>query len=510
MLLDRPPSFTPSPENQPIGKTEVDNMRFTVAGLKPFVVLTFVVTLIFFFLTKSAEDHALVLAYPDGAPTGTSGAPNENDCTDCHNQSTLTGQFQLILPSNYVPGQTYQITVQHTTADASRARWGFQLAALTAANAAAGTFANTTSFTQTSQSGGRRYVDQTTSGTFRNQTGGASWSFNWTAPSTDVGPVTFYSSGLQANNNGGDSGDQTYVVSQAVSPAVAAPAHQFADFDGDGKSDPAVYRPGDRTWYLLMSSSGFAAAQWGIPSDKLTPADFDGDDITDIAVWRPGAAGEAAFYILESGTGTVRVELFGMTGDDPMVVGDWDGDGKADPAVYRDSAAGSQSYFYYRGSLNNPGSNIAYLPWGATGDIAMRGDFDGDDRQDTAVFRPSNRVWYVRQSSNSQMRLFWWGVPSDKFVSGDFDGDGKSDPAVFRDGTWYILRSSDSGVTYINWGVNGDVLAPADYDGDGKTDAAVFRANEGLWFIQRSSNGVPLIFPFGVSSDKAVQAEFVK
>lgn len=485
-------------------------MRITNLGLKPIVVLTFIAALSLFMLSSFADENWTASASSDGPPPGSTGAPGEVNCTDCHSQNTRTGQFELVLPSNYVPGQTYQIMVKHTTTDTSRLIWGFQLTSLRSGNTAAGTFANTSAFTRLDFEGGRNYIGQSQSGNFDNTTGGATWTFNWTAPATDVGPVTFYAAGLQGNSAQGDNGDQTYVASQSVGPALPAPAHQFADFDGDGKSDPAVYRPGDKTWHLLMSTGGYAGAEWGLPTDKLTPADFDGDGTTDIAVWRAGAPDEAAFYILESTTGTVRIEKFGQTGDDPLVIGDWDGDGKADPAVYRDSASGAQSFFYFRGSLNNPGGNITYLPWGTTGDVAMRGDFDGDDRQDAAIYRPSTRVWYVRQSSNSQVRNFYWGLPSDKFVSGDFDGDGKTDPAIFRDGIWYVLRSSDSGVSYFYWGVTGDVLAPADYDGDAKTDVAVFRPNQGLWFIRLSGSGSLSVITFGSSSDRAVEAEFVK
>ena len=34
----------------------------------------------------------------------------------------------------------------------------------------------------------------------------------------------------------------------------------------------------------------------------------------------------------------------------------------------------------------------------------------------------------------------------------DFDGDGRNDIAVYRDGTWFIRRSSNGGVTQTGWG----------------------------------------------------------
>jgi hypothetical protein len=275
------------------------------------------------------------------------------------------------------------------------------------------------------------------------------------------------------------------------------------DFDGDGRADISVFRPSDRNWYLNRSSQGFAAVQWGIATDKIAPADYDGDGKTDVAVWREGSL--ANFYVLNSGNNTVRIEQFGQTGD-VLTVGDWDGDGKADPAVYRDSAVGAQSYFYYRGSNNNPNRNVTFLPWGTTGDKPQLGDFDNDGKTDLAVFRSSNNTWYIRQSSDSQIRYENWGLATDKFVPADYDGDGKTDLAVFRNGTWYIRNSSNNQPQIINFGINSDAPVPADYDGDGKSDIAVFRG--GTWYLRQSTSGVS-IQQFGFGTDKPVPAAFI-
>ncbi len=482
-------------------------MIFNLRSLKVVVLASFTVFMFSVFIF-SDFGGTTTEASEGGAPTGTTGAPGEVTCTNCHTQNAGPGQISIIAPANYTPGQTYQIQVQHTTTDTSRSRWGFELISL-AGTTMAGSYANTTSNTRIRAAAPKNYVTQTLAGTFPGQTLGATWSFNWTAPATNVGNVTFYAAGIQGNNDGTEDGDRTVLTSTVVQPQpVVVIHHGFTDFDADGKADASVFRPTTGIWYINRSTAGFTAAQWGIATDKLTPADFDGDDKADIAVWRAGAPTVAAYYILQSTTNTVRIELFGQTGDDPVVTGDWDGDGKADPGVYRNAAVGSQSYIYYRGSLSNPGGTVTYIQWGTTGDQAMRGDFDGDGKFDRAVFRPSNGVWYIVQSTNGTVRYENWGLSTDKFVPADYDGDSKTDLAVFRSGVWYIKQSSNGAASFINWGLSTDTLVPADYDGDGKTDAAIYRG--GIWYIRMSSSGNMSAQPFGNGTDAPVPNAFVK
>jgi uncharacterized delta-60 repeat protein len=297
--------------------------------------------------------------------------------------------------------------------------------------------------------------------------------------------------------------------------SIAAPQRNDflnGDFDGDGRTDFSVFRSG--TWFINASGSpSFAASpqaayavQFGAASDKLTPADFDGDGKTDIAVWREGAL--AYFYILNSSNNTFRAEQFGRTGDNPLVVGNWDADNKADLAVYRSGAnAGGQSLFFYRPS-SQPTIDFETIYWGTTGDEAARGDFDGDGKLDAAVFRASNGIWYVRQSSNNQARYAQWGAATDKRVSGDFDGDGKTDMAIFRDGLWAILQSSNNGQRYERFGQAGDRIVAGDYDGDGKTDIAVWR--NGVYYIKQSASSQSSAQIYGAASDVPVASAFVQ
>src|SRR5687767_11322204 len=159
-------------------------------------------------LLKNNQFAHPAAASSSGPPPGVSGAPGETTCTACHqSQNPGAGQFTITAPQNYNPGQIYQIEVRHTTADTTRRRWGFQLTSL-AGTTMAGTLADSNANTQTLNGGnGRFYTEQTIAGSFADQTGGAVWTFNWTAPATDVGAVTFYAAGNQADNNGSTSGD---------------------------------------------------------------------------------------------------------------------------------------------------------------------------------------------------------------------------------------------------------------------------------------------------------------
>jgi hypothetical protein len=115
-----------------------------------------------------------------------------------------------------------------------------------------------------------------------------------------------------------------------------------ADYDGDGKDDLAVYRTTTAEWWINASTDGIAVYQFGIVGGKaaslgqflfdVLPADYDGDGKADPAYF----TNDGTWFVLRSDGSGFYSFPFGGVGDWP-INGDFDGDGIADPGVFRPS-----------------------------------------------------------------------------------------------------------------------------------------------------------------------------
>lgn len=161
---------------------------------------------------------------------GHTGAPGSPSCVACHGGTANTGTGSLTVDfggaTTYTPGQSYNVavTMQQGTLD----KFGFAIAARKAGNVSAGTFivqdsTNTRSFTDA----GDWYFSHTPCGADALTAGSRTWTFQWQAPATDEGAITFYTAGLAANHNHALSGDDTYTnvltldVTTGISGVVA-------------------------------------------------------------------------------------------------------------------------------------------------------------------------------------------------------------------------------------------------------------------------------------------------
>ncbi len=272
----------------------------------------------------------------------------------------------------------------------------------------------------------------------------------------------------------------------------------FSDLNNDGKAELAVYRPTDGVWHSLDSfNNSYTPVQFGLNGDKLAPADYDGDGKTDRAVFRNGV-----WYILQSSNNQVRYIQWGLAGDLPRP-GDFNGDGIADIAVFRPS--NGTWYISYSNPIQPGNITSVNVQFGQNGDAPLIADFDGDGKSDVSVFRSG--VWYFIRSSDASIGITQFGLTGDIPIVGDYDGDGKSDIAVFRNGVWYVIRSSDNSVLIAQFGVSGDKPVSGDYDNDGKNDLAIYR--NGQWWILRTSDGGVSVTTFGLSSDIPIQAAYL-
>ena len=228
-------------------------------------------------------------------------------------------------------------------------------------------------------------------------------------------------------------------------PASHAIGAVSADFDGDGKADPAAcYASG--TWQVKLSSAGYTsvplAGFLGGSGLSAMAADFDGDRLADPAVYEIATG---TWQIKLSTAGYAVVPLANYLGGHgwAALAGDFDGDGKADPAVYQ--AVGGN----WKARLSSAGYAEVPLPefLGASGWSAVAADFDGDRLADPAVYESASGSWQVKLSGAGYASVplaGFLGGSSFSALAADFDGDGKADPAVVQvsAGHWQIKLSS--------------------------------------------------------------------
>ena len=135
---------------------------------------------------------------------------------------------------------------------------------------------------------------------------------------------------------------------------------------------------------------------WRLPQPTSFEGDFNGDGRSDVAVWR--AADHSWQLNLSTGVGFRRETWTGAWGSDgPVHVGDFNGDGRDDPIMWRASN--------HDWTVNlSTGSGFSFRVWGGAygsdGPIFV-GDFNGDGRDDVMMWRASNRDWTVNLSTGS-------------------------------------------------------------------------------------------------------------
>ncbi|MBN4081814.1 T9SS type A sorting domain-containing protein [bacterium AH-315-C07] len=164
-----------------------------------------------------------------GAPPSSTGAPGEPTCakSGCHTGAAVNSGTGLISaeilgnPISYTPGETYTIRISIDQENIER--FGYECASIADNDeASAGTFlitdpARTQVLPGSNEFENREYATYTYNGTAPTETNKGEWTFDWQAPDTDLGSITFYIATVAANNDATDKGDEVYTTQLNIS-----------------------------------------------------------------------------------------------------------------------------------------------------------------------------------------------------------------------------------------------------------------------------------------------------
>jgi hypothetical protein len=194
------------------------------------------------------------------------------------------------------------------------------------------------------------------------------------------------------------------------------------DYMGDGITRFAVFRPSEGNWYIKgpgladwEHSQGNFTIQAGNKGDIPVPADYVGCKRTQIAIYRPG---DKTWYIKgpdnfnwNTSQGNQHFKFGSKDPKDVPVPADYFGEGKVRAAFFDDDkgnftikGAGFANYDDSQGNLT--------VQCGGKGDIPVPGDYFGEGKARLAVFRPGAQTWYIKGPGFAD----WSGSPNNASI----------------------------------------------------------------------------------------------
>ena len=220
-----------------------------------------------------------------GAPFPGEGSCAKSGCHDSNPANFGAGGVSVLInggPASefrYAPGETASLTVR--VADPAAFRWGFQLStrppdgcsqagSLAPANNDVAIITDTDTFAPCAQS----TIDFAVHNTAKFGPNEATFLVNWTAPSSDIGPIVFAAAGNAANGNNQRFGDNIYTTQETVQPTEGGgggPTIAAAGIVDAAQFQPVLSRGGIGSIFGSNLADGIAGA-----SDTPLPTELAG------------------------------------------------------------------------------------------------------------------------------------------------------------------------------------------------------------------------------------------
>jgi hypothetical protein len=294
---------------------------------------------------------------------------------------------------------------------------------------------------------------------------------------------------------------------------VTTGARSLTDFTGDGKADVATFTRGSAGDVFVAGSDGTkfngTSVLWhdrfSVGSEIPLSGDFNGDGKADVATFARGSSGDVYVALSDgtkfAGNGVLWHDYFAANNELPAV-GDFNGDGKDDIATFVRGGAGDV-YVALSDGTKFGTSALWHGDFGYNAELPYVGDFNGDGKDDIGLFvRGTSGDVYVALSDGTKFvgsGVKWheyFGIADETPATGDFNGDGKDDIAVFIRGSAgdvYVALSDGtkfgtSALWHDYFGIADEIPATGDFNGDGKDDIATFnRSTAGDVYVSLST-----------------------
>ncbi len=160
----------------------------------------------------------------------------------------------------------------------------------------------------------------------------------------------------------------------------------------------------------------------------------------------------------------------------------------------------------------SPGAPDLSTVYGGASTTALSCDFNGDGRDDVAVYE--NGHWQIRFAfaGGSTNLEFDYGFPGATPVCGNWDGIGADGIGVYYQGTWYLRNTASAGnadAGLFDYG-NADARpVVGDWDGNGTSTVGVVFGGS-FWMLRNGAGAGPadMTFSYGFAGGTAVSGDW--